>query len=73
MTKPAETMTLDITERQYDLLAQADQAVRRAAENKQLVLQSIVAGHDVPDGASVASVEKTPPRIIVTLPEEPAS
>jgi hypothetical protein len=65
----AESLTLDITAKQHDLLAQASRAVREAQERQRIVLEAIVAGHDVPAGVTYEGTQQTPPAILVRLPD----
>lgn len=71
MTKKADTsVTIDITQKQHELLSQANRAVREAQERQRIVIETIVAGHDVPSGASVERVNSDPPQIVLKVPEK---
>jgi len=57
-----------ITPKQYGLIAQAEAAVQRAQEQRALVIQAIVAGHDIPDGATYEGAQQYPPALLIGLP-----
>lgn len=63
--KEPALVNLDVTPKQADMIVRAEEAVRAATERRNLLVQAIVAGHEVPEGATVVQVLRDPPRIVL--------
>lgn len=63
-------MKLDISKKQAEMIHGSQRAVQQAMSQAQAVIQTVLAGHDYPEGAEVQTVTADPPQIILTLPEE---
>lgn len=64
-----ETMTIDLTEKQTQMLAGADQRVGQARNHLQTVIATILAGEDI-DGGEVVNFDGAERKLTVALPED---